>query len=129
MDYAIPIGQLAWFIVFLLAIGAGIYLILTLRNLNGLIRDVGALVHKNREHLDRSAADLPVITANAVVISQELRTQVTDMGDSLDQVSDSVTDTAETVHKTAEEVSTYAFLISDVIKAGVDLFSSGDRRR
>jgi methyl-accepting chemotaxis protein len=129
MDYAIPVDQLAWFIVFLLAIGAGIYLFLTLRNLNGLIRDVGALVHKNREHLDRSAADLPKITANAVIISQELRTQVTDMGESLDQVSDSVTDTAETVHQTAEEVSTYALLISDVIKAGIDLFANSDRRR
>jgi methyl-accepting chemotaxis protein len=129
MDYAIPIDHLAWFIVFLLAIGAGIYLILTLRNLNGLIRDVGALVQKNRDHLDRTAADLPIITTNAVVISQELRNQVTDMGESLDHVSDSVTDTAETVNKTAEEVSTYALLISDVIKAGVDMFSGSDRRR
>jgi len=129
MDYAIPIDQLAWFIVFLLAIGAGIYLILTLRNLNGLIRDVGSLIHKNRGNLDRSAADLPIITGNAVVISQELRTQVTDMGDSIDQVSDSVTDTAEAVNKTAEEFSTYAVILSDVIKAGVDLFSNSDRRR
>ncbi|MFP4031912.1 MAG: hypothetical protein ACLFTV_10150 [Desulfococcaceae bacterium] len=54
---------------------------------------------------------------------------MTDVGESLDEVSESVTDTAQSLNKTAEEVSTYALLISDVIKAGIDLFANSDRRR
>lgn len=129
MDYAIPIDQLAGFLLFLLAVSAGIYFILTLRNLNGLIRNATTALETNREHLDRSAADLPVITRNAVAVSEEMRTQVIEMGQSLDHVSDRVTETADTVNETAERFSAYAVLVSEVVKAVVDLMSRGSRKR
>lgn len=129
MDYAIPIDQLAWFLLFLIAVSAGVYLILTLRNLNGLIRDVGAALEKNREPVDRAMTDLPRITENAVAVSEKMRTQVAEMGLSLDQVSDSVTDTAETVNQTVEQFSTYAILFSEVVKLVVDLVSRSGRKR
>ena len=127
MNITITLEELGFFILFLLVLGVGAYLVVTLKNLNGLVKDIRDLLDANRKNIDQSLANLPVITENLNEASFGVKRGVNQTEAVIEQVSDNVGDTMIAVHKTADSISTYSIIVTEVIKAVMDLFSKAKK--
>jgi hypothetical protein len=127
MNITITLEELGYFILFLLALGVGVYLIVTLNNLNGLVKEVRARLDANRQHIDQSLAHLPVITENINDASFGVKRGVEQTEAMIDQVNANMGDTLVAVHKTADSISTYSILVTEIIKSVMDIFSKGKK--
>lgn len=128
MTYAVPLDVLGQLILFIIAVIAGVYFILLLKNLNQLLRDINLLINTNRADLNQALEDLPRITGNTVQVTDDLKERISEIGNSLEVASENVTDTAVTVNKTADQVSTYAIIVSEVVKSVVEYLSKPSGR-
>lgn len=117
MNITISLVDLAYTLLFLLVLGVGFYLFVTLKNLNGLLSEVRGLLEENRQNIDQSLTHLPVITENLNEASFGIKNGVQQAEAVLDQVSDNVSDAMVTVNKTADTLSTYSVIVTEVVKS------------
>jgi methyl-accepting chemotaxis protein len=127
MNITITLEDLGFFILFLLALGIGVYLAVTLKNLNGLVKEIRDLIGANRKNIDQSLANLPVITENLNEASFGVKRGVNQTEEVIEQVSANVGETMIAVHKTADSISTYSIIVTEIVKSVMDLFSKGKR--
>jgi methyl-accepting chemotaxis protein len=127
MNITITLEDLGFFILFLLALGVGVYLAVTLKNLNGLVKEIRDLLGANRKNIDQSLANLPVITENLNEASFGVKRGVNQTEEVIEQVSANVGETMIAVHKTADNISTYSIIVTEIVKSVMDLFSKGKR--
>jgi methyl-accepting chemotaxis protein len=127
MNITITLEDLGFFILFLLALGVGVYLAVTLKNLNGLVKEIRDLLGANRKNIDQSLANLPVITENLNEASFGVKRGVNQTEEVIEQVSANVGETMIAVHKTADSISTYSIIVTEIVKSVMDLFSKGKR--
>jgi ABC-type transporter Mla subunit MlaD len=117
MNITINLVDLAYGILFLLVLGIGGYLFVTLKNLNGLLAEVRELLEINRQNIDQSLTNLPVITENLSEASFGIKRGVGQAEEIIDQVSDNVGDALVTVNKTADTLSTYSVIVTEIVKS------------
>jgi methyl-accepting chemotaxis protein len=127
MNITITLEELGFFILFLLVLGVGAYLVATLKNLNGLVGEIRELLDANRKNIDQTLANLPVITENLNEASFGVKRGVNQTEGVIEQVSANVGDTLIAVNKTADSISTYSILVTEIVKAVMDLFSKGKK--
>lgn len=125
MATSITFSELGMVILFLLAVGVGVYAILTLRSFNTATRQISDIVNRHRQDLEMLALSVPRInetTENAVQISREIKQRVHEAGEAIDTITQDTTDTILRVNETADQVATYAMVIGEIAKAVVGLF-------
>ncbi len=127
MNITITLGDLGFFILFLLVLGIGAYLAVTLKNLNGLIREIQKRLDANSKNIDQSLANLSVITENLNEASFGVKRSVNQTEAVIDQVSTNVGDTLIAVHKTADSISTYSIIVTEIVKTLMVFFAKGKK--
>lgn len=73
MQGSITLNELGIFIVFALFVVAGGYAIVTLKNINGLIKVALATLEKNQDHLNQIIPNIHEISENTARISEEVK--------------------------------------------------------
>jgi hypothetical protein len=73
MQGSITLNELGIFIVFALIVVTGGYAIMTLRNINGLIKEATVLLQKNKEHFNQIIPTINVISEDTEKITKELK--------------------------------------------------------
>ena len=109
MEGYITFSQLGLLIVFLVVVAAGGYAIVTLRNVNAAVKDIGAILKENQEALNRAIPNIAAASENVVAISNDLRT--------------SLGETSKTII-TADHIATCAVVIGETAKVLANLFTS-----
>jgi hypothetical protein len=109
MEGYITFSQLGLLIVFLVTVVAGGYAIMTFRNVNAAVKDIGAILKENKESLNRAVPNIATAAENAAVITNELRTDLSNMSKAI---------------ATADPIATYAVVIGETVKALANLYTT-----
>jgi predicted PurR-regulated permease PerM len=127
MQGSITFNELGIFIVFALIAVAGAYAIVTLRNINGLIREATTMLQKNKDHFNQIIPNINEISENTVRISEEVKKSVGEAGEAVRTISHETTDTVLTINETADYLAKYALVIGEIVKTIVNMFSSNEK--
>lgn len=109
MEGYITFSQLGLLIIFLVVLVAGGYAILTMRNVNAAVENIGVLLKENQEALNRAIPNIAMASENVLAITQNLRAGLSETGKALE---------------TADQIASYAVVIGETAKAVVSLFTS-----
>ena len=124
MQGSITLNELGIFIIFALIVVAVGYTVVTLRNINGLIKEATAMLQRNKDHLNQIIPNIKDIAENTALISKEVKISVGDAGEAIRTISHETTDTVLTINETAEYMAKYAVVIGEIVKTIVNMFSS-----
>ncbi|NLX62584.1 MAG: hypothetical protein GXZ06_08835 [Tissierellia bacterium] len=135
MTATLTIQDLFKLILFLLGIGALIYLIVLMKNLNNVISSIKNLLTQNEKEIDFTIKQLPYISENINAISKEAKELVeavspetvklvnnaSSLSEKLDKTSSKVCDTVEEVSKSISSTATSIKNVSDYIELILDI--------
>ena len=127
MQGSITFNQLGIFIGFALIAVAVAYAIVTLRNINGLIREATSMLQRNKDHFNQIIPNINEISENTVRISEEVKKSVGEAGEAVRTISHETTDTVLTINETADYLAKYALVIGEIVKTIVNMFSSNEK--
>ncbi|MHC1730157.1 MAG: hypothetical protein AB9866_29860 [Syntrophobacteraceae bacterium] len=109
MEGYITFYQLGLLIVFLAVVVTSGLVIVTLRNVNAAVKDIGKILKMNLEPLNQAIPNIATASENVVAITNDLRT-------GLGETSKAV--------ETADQIATYAMVIGETAKALANLFTA-----
>jgi len=109
MEGYITFGQLGQLILFLLLLAVGGYVIVTLKNVNAAVKDIGAILKENKDTLNLAIPNIAMASENVVALTNELRS-------GLGEASRAI--------GTVDQIATYAVVIGEAAKALVGVFSA-----
>jgi ABC-type transporter Mla subunit MlaD len=127
MQGSITLNELGILIVFALIVVAGGYAIVTLRNINGLIKEATAILQRNKDHFNQIIPNINEISENTARISKEFKKSVGEAGEAIRTISHETTDTVLTINETADHLAKYALVIGEIVKTIVNMFSSNEK--
>ena len=127
MQSSISLNELGIFIAFMLVSVAGGYAILTLRNINGLVKEATALLQKNKDHFNRIIPNITDISENTAIVAKELKNSVGEAGQAIKTISHETADTVMTINQTADHLANYAIVIGEIVKALLNVFSENKK--
>lgn len=130
MQASVTLNELGLIILFLTVVAALVYAIVTLRNINAAAREIGDMMRRHRNDLEKLAgsfANIAETSENAVEISREVRKRAYEAGQAIETISRDTTDTVLRVNETADHVATYVMVFGEVAKSLLELFTKGKR--
>ena len=127
MQGSITLNELGIFIVFALIVVAGGYAIVTLKNINGLIKMASATLQRNQDHLNQIIPNINEISENTARISEEVKKSVGEAGEAVRTISHETTDTVLTINETADYLAKYALVIGEIVRTIVNMFPSNEK--
>jgi methyl-accepting chemotaxis protein len=127
MQGSITLNELGIFIVFALIVVAGGYAIMTLRNINGFVKEATVLLQKNKEHVNHIIPNINVISEDTAKITKELNKSVDEAAEAIRTISHETTDTVLTINETADHLAEYAIVIGEIVKAILNVFSANKK--
>lgn len=115
--------DLGMILLFLLAIGVGIYLIMILIQVNAIVKNVRGFLDISRPRLDQTMDKLPIIAAKIDDAADDLKHGIGKSADALEHIGDTLTDTVDTLTDTVDTVTVgtkeavgYLGIISEIVK-------------
>jgi len=124
MQTSITLSELGDFIVFVLILMVGGYILVTLKNINALLGEIKQTVEKNKDHINQIIPNINEISKNSVIISNDLKTSVNEVGESIKMISRETIDAAVTINETVNRLTQYTNSMGEIVKAIASLFSS-----
>ena len=112
MEGYITYSQLGLLLMFLIVVAVGGYAVLTMRNINAAVKDIGIILQESKEALGRAIPNIAIASENVAVITHDLRTGFNETSKAME---------------TADQIASYAVVIGETAKALVGLFSSGKK--
>ena len=109
MEGYITYSQVGLLLMFLIVAAVGGYAILTMRNVNAAVKDIGRILKENQEALSRAIPNIAIASENVAVITQDLRTGFSETSKAME---------------TADQIASYAVVIGETAKALAGLFTS-----
>jgi len=127
MQTSITLSALGHFIVFVLILMVGGYILVTLKNINALLGEIKQIAQKNKDHINQIIPNINEISKNFVIISNSLKTSVNEAGESIKMISMETVDAVVTINETVNRLTQYTNSMGEIVKAIVNLFSSGKK--
>ena len=112
MEGYITYSQLGLLFMFLIVVAVGGYAVLTMRNINAAVKDIGIILQESKEALGRAIPNIAIASENVAVITHDLRTGFNETSKAME---------------TADQIASYAVVIGETAKALAGLFSSGKK--
>jgi methyl-accepting chemotaxis protein len=127
MQGSITWNELGLFIIFVFIAVAGGYAVVTLKNLNGFIKEAAGLLQRNKDQFNQIIPNIYETSINTASISRDLRKSVEEAGEAVRTISHETTDTVLTITETADSLAKYALVIGEIVKMLVNMFSSNEK--
>lgn len=119
----LTIQDLFALILFLLGIGALIYLILVLKNINRLLCQAKLLTESNMKELDTTIKQLPEISENINAITKETRTTLNKLTPEIDELLHNINSISGKVESATEAIDNTTHKIVDTVDVLADSIS------
>ncbi|MDO9507900.1 MAG: hypothetical protein Q7I97_00935 [Thermovirgaceae bacterium] len=124
MQTSITLYELGIFMIFVLILVVGGYTFVTLRNVNGFIKEAKTMLQENKDNFNQIILNIDEISENTAMISGELGKSVGELSEAIKTISHETTDTVLTINETADYVAKYAIVIGEIVKTVISMFSS-----
>jgi hypothetical protein len=112
MEGYITYSQLGLLIIFLVVVAVGVYAILTMRNVNAAVTNIGGILRENQDALNRAIPNIALASENVVAITHDLRAGFSETSKAIE---------------TADQIASYAVVIGETAKAVAGLFTSAKK--
>ncbi|WP_024336617.1 DUF948 domain-containing protein [Desulfotignum balticum] len=127
MQGSITWNELGVFIIFVFFAVAGGYAVITLKNVNRLVKEAAGLLQKNKDQLNEIIPNIHEISVNTKSMSKNLKKSVEEAGEAVRTISHETTDTVLTITETADSLAKYALVIGEIVQIVVNMFSSSEK--
>ena len=124
MQTSITLSELGDFIIFVLILVVGGYIVVTLKNINVLLGEIKQTVQKNKDYINQIIPNINEISENSVIISNNLKTSVNQAGESIKMISQETVHAAVTINETVNRLTQYTNSMGEIVKAILGFFSS-----
>ena len=111
MDIALTLQEIMWVILFLVAVGLGVFLILAIKNVVGILKKVNKIVDDNEKSINTILKEAPIIMDNVNKITEDVQEtldavspSITHIVSNVDIISTDITNTVEKVTYTVDVV-------------------------
>jgi hypothetical protein len=91
------LGYLGLFILFVLGVAVGAYILILVRNLNSSLKVVKKILKENEENINKTLIDVPVISKNLVEITETVKTEAKVVENAFNSLNETFELTAATV--------------------------------
>lgn len=118
----ISLYDLGLIILFILVLCAGIYFIITLKNLNRLLITAGDFVKRHNESLNKSILLLPETLKNTNAMTQSIKHQVDEVGSTLSSLGTGISETVATINDRTDTGITIIKGVGEVLQILIDVF-------
>lgn len=126
LNASISIGDLLWAILFILATGIGVMLIITLVKLINILKKVNDIVSDNKENINELLTVLPETISSINEGVQSVKRTVDNAGDTIGIITDSVAPRAGGFLESADGIIDLVKIIGEVVRAAVQYFKKTD---
>ncbi|GAE88595.1 DUF948 domain-containing protein [Acetivibrio straminisolvens] len=120
--------DLANFIMYTLGAVLIIVAIVTLLNVNKLIKRLDKIMEKNEDNINKTVDTIPEIAKNVNEVTMGVKQGVDKVGEAIDAVETSVCDSILSVVEGAEGLFDFVSIAGEVIKALLKRFPVGKRK-
>lgn len=120
----ISLADLLLSILVIVAVLVGTYAVITLRNVNSLIKNFGKLLEKNSDSLTKSLALLPETIKNTSSLAKSAQEQIDDIGSTVNFLGSSLAETAATLNEKTVSGVSFVNTVIDVVSIVKDYMSS-----
>lgn len=111
-------------ILVVVAVVVGTYAVITLRNVNSLVKDLGKLLEKNADHLTKSVALLPETIKNTSSLAKSAQEQIDDIGSTVNSLGSSLAETAASLNEKTVSGVSFVNTVIDVVSIVKDYMDS-----
>jgi len=114
--------DLAFAILFVIAVALGIYLFIVMNHLSHLLKRLRELSDKYSSHIEKTIDRLPSIAANIDEAAKNMKQGIEKAAATVDTVGDTISETVAAVNTGTQEVVEYVKIIADIIKVLINTF-------
>ena len=100
----IELSDLILLVLFLLGLGVGLYIMVLVRNINSSAKVIKELLKENKENIDKTLKDLPVISKNLAEVSETAKNEMKVVEGTLNSINETVELTAAAAHTIKNDV-------------------------
>ncbi|SHI40143.1 hypothetical protein [Lutispora thermophila] len=115
--------DLGLLILFIIAVGLGVYLFIVLNHLSAILKKVKELLDRHGSNIDKAMDKLPSIAANIDEAAVNVKQGVEKAAATVDSVGDTISETVVAVSSGTQEAVEYVKIICEIIKVLVNTFS------
>lgn len=120
----ISLADLWLSILVIVAVVVGTYAVITLRNVNSLIKDFGKLLEKNADPLTKSLTLLPETIKNTSNLAKSAQEQIDDIGSTVNSLGSSLAETAASLNEKTVSGISFVNTVVDVVSIVKDYMNS-----
>lgn len=120
----ISLADLWLSILVVVAVVVGTYAVITLRNVNSLVKDFGKLLEKNADPLTKSLALLPETIKNTSSLAKSAQEQIDDIGSTVNSLGSSLAETAASLNEKTVSGVSFVNTVVDVVSIVKDYMGS-----
>lgn len=124
----ISIQDLGLFIIFCLIVAVAIFLIITLNNLNNIIKRANSMMDKNGENINKALTMLPETLKNVNDVAANVKENSEKVGNVIETVEGAVSETAAAVSDRTESILDFVKIANNVVKIILNMFSSSSTK-
>jgi len=114
--------DLAFAILFIMAVALGIYLFIVLNHLSHLLKRLRELSDKYSSHIEKTIDRLPSIAVNIDEAAKNMKQGIEKAAATVDTVGDTISETVAAVNTGTQEVVEYVKIIADIVKVLINTF-------
>jgi uncharacterized protein YoxC len=119
----ISLPDLGLFILFVLACGVAVFLIMTLYNINRVVKKVNSIMEAGSEDLNKTIALLPETVGNVNEVAVSVKSNVDKIGSVVESVEGAVAETAAAVTDKTQDALEIVRIAGTVVKTILNAFS------
>ncbi|MGI6685872.1 MAG: hypothetical protein ACOX47_10475 [Bacillota bacterium] len=109
-------------ILVMIALSVGIYLLITLKNLNRLLTMAGDFFKRHHENLDKSIQQLPETIKDTREMTNSIKHQVDEVGTSFSSLGVGLSETVATINDKTDTGLALIKGVGEVLQVLVDIF-------
>ena len=127
MDVTITLEQLMLFILFLVAIGLGVVLIMAIMNVVGILKKVNKIVDDNEKSINTMLKEAPIIMDNVNKLTEDVQETVDTLTPSITHIVQNVDTISTDVTQTVEKVTYTVDIVGESIEETADMLKDSKK--
>ena len=120
MAVTISLNDVFIFILLVACITLLVYLVITVGNINSVLKEVKYTLRKNKDNIDNTISSLPGIASNISAITGELQEGVQTIASTAEIIEKNIAHSSSKMTEKAEIAIDYVQILSETIRAGIN---------
>lgn len=124
MEITLSFNDVFTFILLVVGITLFVYLVITVGNINSILKEVKYTLRKNKHNIDNTISSMPGIASNILAITGELQEGVLLIASTAEIIEKNIVNSSNKMTEKAEIAIDYVQILSEIIRTGINYFAN-----